>query len=207
MNDEFLMNEFDQLDAQSIISDPSGTLSSTNLAKLANWSSSSGNSNSNKLIYSQVAQKVILASLSNVNLVHEILRSVYFLNFDDPHTVKLVLDAYKKWFLKEAKTPLFMQEAEKANTSCSETDEFGHRAGSIYSFGSGSGLASVSNSNSVEQIKIGYVRCLQIFYYHSSNLLFNKANFSKDKIRNVCCYLIDIYKVFIKKIKMDHYTW
>ena len=34
----------------------------------------------------------------------------YFLNFDSPSTVQQVLNAYKKWFLKEARAPSFMEE-------------------------------------------------------------------------------------------------
>jgi len=55
--------------------------------------------------------------------------------------------------------------------------------------------------------RIGYMRCLQIFFYHSSNLLLNRNNFQRDKIKNVCCYTLEIYKLFIRKIKMDSYTW
>lgn len=55
--------------------------------------------------------------------------------------------------------------------------------------------------------RIGYMRCLQIFFYHSSNLLLNRNNFQRDKIKNICCYTLEIYKLFIRKIKMDSQTW
>lgn len=55
--------------------------------------------------------------------------------------------------------------------------------------------------------RIGYARALQIFLFHSSNLLLNRHNLHKDKIKNVACYVLEIYKMFIRKIKMDHYTW
>lgn len=55
--------------------------------------------------------------------------------------------------------------------------------------------------------RIGYARCLQIFFFHSSNLLLNRNNMHKDKIKNVACFVLEIYKMFIRKIKMDHYTW
>ena len=58
----------------------------------------------------QLMQKVILASITNVNLVHEILRNAFFLNLDSCITVQKVLTAYKKWFLKETKMPSFMLE-------------------------------------------------------------------------------------------------
>ncbi len=72
--------------------------------------------------------------------------------------------------------------------------------------------SSVSLNGSLTQAndtspRIGYMRCLQIFFYHSSNLLLNRNNFQRDKIKNVCCYTLEIYKLFIRKIKMDNYTW
>ncbi len=69
---------------------------------------------------------------------------------------------------------------------------------------SGSNLSLINPS---ESTRIGYLRCLQIFFFHSSNLLLNRNNFHRDKIKNVCCYTLEIYKLFIRKIKMDHYTW
>jgi hypothetical protein len=68
---------------------------------------------------------------------------------------------------------------------------------------------SGSNASSIQDnlIRIGYTKCLQIFLYHSSNLLLNRNNLHKDKIKNVSCYVLEIYKMFIRKIKMDHYTW
>ena len=80
------------------------TLTSTSSTANTNTSSNAGNVNK------QLIQRVILASMSNVNLCHEILRQVYFLNFEDFTTIQRVLSAYKKWFLKEAKTPSFMHE-------------------------------------------------------------------------------------------------
>ncbi|RNA35996.1 Ral GTPase-activating subunit alpha [Brachionus plicatilis] len=135
-------------------------------------------------------QRVLLSNQANINLVHEILRNVYFLNFDEgSNTVRLVLDAYKKWFLNEAKQPAFMLEPAKSEESdCveqenqapvfslnnssdrneGENDEsepmLSHRSGSISS--------SVKNEN-----RIGSVKCLQIFFYHSSNLLLNRTKF------------------------------
>ena len=62
-------------------------------------------------------------------------------------------------------------------------------------------------SISGETTRIGYMRCLQIFFYHSSNLLLNRNNFQREKINKVCCYTLEIYKLFIQNIKMDNYTW
>lgn len=148
---------------------------------------------------------------------------MYFLSFDDSNTVKLVLEAYKKWFLREARTPLFMQDSSAGSLlsdTSSVTQEDEHDTASLNQQNRTASVSSTTSSvfsysqypsssfhSSVDQYRIGYVRCLQIFYYHSSHLLLNKANFSKDKIKNVCCHLLDIYKLFIKKIKMDHYTW
>jgi hypothetical protein len=74
--------------------------------------------------------------------------------------------------------------------------------------------SSISSSASLvndlfhqNQTRIGYMKCLQIFFFHSSNLLLNKTNLQRDKIKNICCYTLEIYKLFIRKIKMDYYTW
>ncbi|CAF0829024.1 unnamed protein product [Brachionus calyciflorus] len=193
----------------------------------------------------QLIQKVLLSSQSNVNLVHEILRNTYFLNFDEnSQTVKLVLDAYKKWFLSEAKLPAFMLEPIKyelpnKNVDFLNSGDFQEQPNdhenpvfSLNQSGENNGenenfeiekTPSVSSSSSILSLKttnqsdimqqqsltrIGSVKCLQIFYYHSYNLLLNRANLQRpDKIKNICCYLLDIYKTFIKKIQMDSYTW
>lgn len=67
--------------------------------------------------------------------------------------------------------------------------------------------AAIANIDPVLLTRIGYAKSLQIFFYHSSNLLLNRNNLHKDKIKNVSCYVLEIYKMFIRKIKMDHYTW
>ncbi len=76
-----------------------------------------------------------------------------------------------------------------------------HRTSSV------SSSVSVGVNNHQHQTRIGYMKCLQIFFFHSSNLLLNKTNFQRDKIKNVCCFTLEIYKLFIRKIKMDYYTW
>ena len=169
----------------------------------------------------------------------------YFINFDDYNTVQQVLNAYKKWFLKEAKIPSFMQEPthfqsstislsaiaqinelESPGTLSSiEEDKYSIATSSEYMTShlnekfqratslSSSLYSSVSNytphqSTSIEQLtRIGNVKCLQIFFFHSSNLLLNRTNLQRDKIKNVCCYTLEIYKLFIRKLKMDSQTW
>jgi hypothetical protein len=174
--------------------------------------------------------------MSNVNLVHEILRNVYFLNFDDYTTIQRVLSAYKKWFLKEAKMPSFMQEAlpngyhhsqqqqqqQQLNTPVLTNDNLDSSSMSATSIIDDDKSNWSSNNfndeqhfrnqsiytNYLEQTRIGYIRCLQIFFYHSSNLLLNRQNLrDRDRIKNVCCYTLEIYKLFIRKIKMDQTTW
>ena len=155
-----------------------------------------------------------------------------------------VLNAYKKWFLKEAKVPSFMLEPTHLQSSTislstiaqtNELDSPGtlsaidedkysittnsefmtahlnekfQRATSL----SSSIYSSISNythqpSSAEQMTRIGNVKCLQIFFFHSSNLLLNRTNLQRDKIKNVCCYTLEIYKLFIRKIKMDPQTW
>jgi hypothetical protein len=159
-----------------------------------------------------------------------------------------VLNAYKKWFLNEAKTPSFMQEPpssqtaattpsnnsgfypnnlndldgsislidedSKSNYSMSDTSSQYEKfqrtssvSSSVYSSVSNNTISTTATSFSGEQTRIGYVRCLQIFFYHSSNLLLNRTNLQRDKIENICCYTLEIYKLFIRKLKMDSHTW
>ena len=160
------------------------------------------------------------------------------MNFDNFGTVQQVLNAYKKWLLKETNAPSFMQEPLIGNTSqlpavpnslitttCetdsqisgdddksvgfnseySSTDNF-QRTPSVSSV-SVTGFSLASFNPAQEQTRIGYIRSLQIFLFHSSNLLLNRTNLQRDKIKNVCCYTLEIYKMFIRKIKMDYYTW
>ena len=65
----------------------------------------------------QLIQRVLLSTTANVNLVHEILRSAYFMHLDDCTIVQRVLNAYKKWFLKEAPMPSFMLEPPAPHSS------------------------------------------------------------------------------------------
>ncbi len=204
-------NQYEQISINTSLSTLIGhSATTTTTTTTPNQQTSS--SNMNKLLI----QKVILSSISNVNLVHEILRNTYFLNFESYLTVQQVLNAYKKWFLKEAKMPFFMQEpstlqAESSMQALSESEnelnQFGAahstRSMSITSITSTSSLFSMPNNST----RIGYMRCLQIFLFHSSNLLLNRNNFQRDKIKNICCHTLEIYKLFIRKIKMDCYTW
>lgn len=204
-------------------------------------------SNTNK----QLIQRVILSSMSNVNLVHEILRNTYFLNFEDYTTIQQVLSAYKKWFLKETIPPSFMNEPphtssvnayhqmpatpnsifhaadllsdtsmsmsigggmdmDDGRSNWSEIDQGFQRTPSLSISAAGSNIVPTGYSGAAifgEQTRVGYMRCLQIFFLHSSNLLLNRTNLQRDKIKNICCYTLDIYKMFIRKIKMDNQTW
>jgi hypothetical protein len=136
--------------------------------------------------------------------------------------VKLVLDAYKKWFLKEAKMPSFMCEPvaglfEGRDVTVADEDKHAHdllrmneRTSSVSSATSALSYNSANLSLQTpvnEMTRVGYTKCLQVFFFHSSFLLLNRYNLQKDKIKNVSCYLLEIYKLFIRKIKMDHYTW
>ena len=55
--------------------------------------------------------------------------------------------------------------------------------------------------------RIGSTRSLQIFFFHSCNLLLNKSNLQRERVRNICCYTLDIYKLFIQKVHMSADTW
>jgi hypothetical protein len=164
------------------------------------------------------------------------------MNFDDYNTVQQVLNAYKKWFLKEAKVPSFMLEPTHLQSSsisaivqtneldspgtlsAIDEDKYSITTSSDFTVShlsekfqratslSSSLYSSVSNythqTTSAEQMtRIGSVKCLQIFFFHSSNLLLNRTNLQRDKIKNICCYTLEIYKLFIRKIKMDPQTW
>lgn len=85
----------------------------------------------------------------------------------------------------------------------SSNNEHFHRTSSISSSASGV-FDSLVQQN---QTRIGYMKCLQIFFFHSSNLLLNKTNLQRDKIKNICCFTLEIYQLFIRNIKMDYYTW
>lgn len=91
------------------------------------------------------------------------------------------------------------------NSEYSSNDYF-QRTPSVSSV-SVTGVSISSFNPAQEQTRIGYIRSLQIFLFHSSNLLLNRTNLQRDKIKNVCCYTLEIYKLFIRKIKMDYYTW
>jgi hypothetical protein len=106
------------------------------------------------------------------------------------------------------------EEKNSSNVSSSYTsdslNDYTYRTPSVSSmasstlFNSGGAATSVAYN---EQTRIGYMRSLQIFFYQSCNLLLNRANLQREKIRNICCFTLDIYKLFIQKIKMDNYTW
>lgn len=88
------------------------------------------------------------------------------------------------------------------NQSSSDEKELIQRTSSVSSSSSLHLSNMLLNKSNINQTKIGYIKCLQIFYYHSSNLLQNRLNLQRsDKIKNTCCYLLDIYKLFIKKFK------
>lgn len=176
-----------------------------------------------------------------------------------------MLDAHRKWFLKEAKIPSFMLEPfqpldhhqqqlyhhhlQQHQQHLLDTSFHSFNSGHAGSIAGGSGgggsselgaadeydtishlnyhcprTSSVSSSTSsgaatawlgyldspaahLAATRIGYAKSLQIFLFHSSNLLLNRNNLHKDKIKNVACFVLEIYKIFIRKIKMDHYTW
>ena len=87
-----------------------------------------------------------------------------------------------------------------------ENSEFLQRSFSISSSVTNATISS-NTTQPNEATRVGYMRCLQIFFFHSSNLLLNRNNFKSDKIKNICCYTLEIYKLFIRKIKMDPHTW
>ncbi len=77
-------------------------------------SSNVSNTNSGSLtsdMSKHLVQKILLSNSINVNLIHEIIHQSFLLSFDDVFTVRKVLDAYRKWFLREALLPSFMQDS------------------------------------------------------------------------------------------------
>jgi hypothetical protein len=70
-----------------------------------------------------LVQKILLSCSINVNLIHEIIRQSFIVNFEDPLTVRKVLDAYRKWFLREALLPVFMQEPAISLNMAQKTQE------------------------------------------------------------------------------------
>ena len=189
------------------------------------------------------------------------------MNFEDYTTVQQVLNAYKKWFLKEARVPSFMLEPisqqqqqqqhfpfsstsslstiqtqsndlespgflssideDKCSITTANNSEFmtsssstinlnenkfqraTSLSSSVYSsVSNGGGYLQLGHANFAENLtRIGYVKCLQIFLFHSSNLLLNRSNLQREKIKNVCCYTLEIYMLFIRKPKMYSQTW
>ena len=238
INSDLLLKSSNQDDIFSSISDQFGSSlfdrnSITSLSTTITNASSGANSASTTTqqsnhINKQISQRVILSTTLNVNLVHEILRNTFFLNFENHTTVQQVLTAYKKWFLKEANIPSFMYDplnggsggqtndinldSPVSRSIMMENDDKSinseymdsiHRTSSVSS--SGSSLINYDMLN--HNTRIGYMKCLQIFFFHSSNLLLNKNNLNRDKIKNICCFTLDIYKLFIRSIRMDYYTW
>ncbi len=132
-------------------------------------------------------QKVLLSSQENVNLIHEILRQAFYLNLQDS-TVKQCLEMYKKWFLRETSLPYFIND-QKQVTIKNIKDE------------------SSSNLIKDTDIKIGFIRSLQMFYVDSSILFFNRFNLQRDRIIDTCVCLLDSIKLFIYKVQMDQSTW
>lgn len=100
-------------------------------------------------------------------------------------------------------------ELDSSSLSESTTDSTDHSNNNNHGGGSTNTSLFTKDSTPPDQqlTRIGYMRCLQIFFYHSSNLLLNRNNFQRDKIKSICCYTLEIYKLFIRKIKMDSQTW
>jgi hypothetical protein len=133
-------------------------------------------------------QKVLLSSQENVNLIHEILRQAFYLNLQDS-TVKQCLEMYKKWFLRETSLPYFIND-QKQVTIKNIKDE-----------------SSSSSLIKDTDIKIGFIRSLQMFFLDSSILFFNRFNLQRDRIIDTCVCLLDSIKLFIYKVQMDQSTW
>ena len=139
-------------------------------------------------------QKVLFSSFENVNLIHEILRQAFYLNLQES-TVKQCLEMYKKWFLRETSLPFFMSDRSQQNISTKNIKEE-----------SSSSLMKSSNVDSMD-LKIGFIRSLQMFFVDSSVLFFNRFNLQRDRIIDTCVCLLDSIKLFIYKVQMDQNTW
>ena len=63
-----------------------------------------------------------------------------------------------------------------------------------------------SNVDSMD-LKIGFIRSLQMFFVDSSVLFFNRFNLQRDRIIDTCVCLLDSIKLFIYKVQMDQNTW
>jgi hypothetical protein len=64
-----------------------------------------------------------------------------------------------------------------------------------------------SSSDQTTEIKIGFIRSLQMFFVDSSVIFFNRSNFHRDRISKTCAFALDIIQDFILKIPMDQNTW
>lgn len=76
---------------------------------------SNSNINQSDQIYQHLAQRVLFSNATNVNIILEILKQAFQLNFDDYFTIQRILNSYKKWFLCESTLPLFMLEPDNDN--------------------------------------------------------------------------------------------
>jgi len=96
---------------------------------------------------------------------------------------------YKKWFLRETSLPYFIND-QKQVTIKNIKDE-----------------SSSSSLIKDTDIKIGFIRSLQMFFLDSSILFFNRFNLQRDRIIDTCVCLLDSIKLFIYKVQMDQSTW
>ena len=142
-------------------------------------------------------QKVLFSSTENVNLIHEILRQTFYLNLQDS-TIKCVLDMFKKWFLREAVLPYFIQDIQlKQNMTQMQNNKNIKEESCLNS----------KSLDTVVDVKIGFIRSLQMFLVDSSVLFFNRINLQRDRIMDTCGYVLDIIKLLIGKVQMDQNTW
>ena len=138
-------------------------------------------------------QKILLSSCENVNLIHEILRQGFHLNVHDS-TIKQCLEMYKKWFLREATLPFFI------NDSLNQKQLFVNKEPNL-------NVNKPPLNDSNIDVKVGFIRCLQMFFVDSSIIFFNRINLQRDRIIDTCVCLLDTIKLFMKKIQMDQSTW
>ena len=111
--------------------------------------------------------------------------------------------------LSDTSMSMSIMDDDRSNWSVTGSEDQAFQRTPSLSISAGSNIVPTGYSAVVfgEQTRVGYMRCLQIFFFHSSNLLLNRTNLQRDKIKNICCYTLDIYKMFIRKIKMDNQTW
>ncbi|XP_024085284.1 ral GTPase-activating protein subunit alpha-1 isoform X2 [Cimex lectularius] len=163
----------------------------------------------------QTVRDVLYSNRDNVNLIHEIYRQAFLLNFSYAPAIRRAITVYKDWIqMNVIEVPPFMLEPVESKSSGPSSVDFSSIEGpddysKLSKLRNDSYLGAISKENF--QIRAGLQNVLQVFITDAANVFLLEVNPDSldllDDQVEICKRVLNIYRYMVMHTHMEAKTW